>query len=97
MNKVDFICQLIEDKKDYLGELAGYLPELNQTIGFMLECAGDPANPFIINEEFLLQVLRDILYGMEQQDTVFLLDVLRHGLMEIYRYGKEKLQSGEVE
>lgn len=96
MDKVEHICRLIEDEKDYLGELTEYLPELNQTIGFMLECAGNPKIPFMINEELLIRVLKDILYGIEQQDTVFLLDALRYGLLEIYQYGKEELQSGEV-
>lgn len=96
IDKVDTICQLIEDEKEYLGELTGYLTEVNQVINFMLECAKDPEIPFIINEKLLLQVLKDILYGIEQQDTVFLLDVLRYGLLEIYRYGKEELQSEEI-
>ena len=91
---VEGICRLIESEKEYMKELTGYLPVLNQTISFILECAGNPETPFMINEEFVLQVLKDILYGMEHQDSVFLLDVLRHGLLEIFYYGKEGLQNG---
>ncbi|MCM1256242.1 MAG: hypothetical protein NC307_00115 [Roseburia sp.] len=96
MDKVEEICRLIENEKEYMEELTGYLPELNQSISFILECARDPELLFVINEEFVLQALKDILYGMERQDTVFLLDVLRYGLLEIYRYGKEELQSEGV-
>lgn len=97
IDKVEGICRLIEDEKEYLGDLTKYFPELNQTSGFILECVKNAKFPLMINEEFLLQVLKDILYGIEQQDTVFLLDVLRYGLLEIYRYMEKKLQSEEVE
>ncbi|MCM1258661.1 MAG: hypothetical protein NC307_12505, partial [Roseburia sp.] len=93
--KVEYICRLIENEKEYLGELTGYLPILNETMVYILNCAQDPNIPFMINEQFVLQVLKDVLYGIEHQDSVFLLDTLRYGLLEIYCYGKKELQSEE--
>lgn len=97
MDKLDRICSLIENEEEYASILNGYLTELNQTVNYLLLCSQDETNPFTINEQFVVQVLEDILYGMEYQDSVMLLDVIRYGLMEIYRYGKDELQSEEVE
>ncbi len=96
MEKVENICSMIENEEEYLGKLTGYLSQLNETVSYILACAEDPANPFQINVEFVLQNLKDILYGIEQQDSVFLLDALRYGLMEIYKYGVDGLQSEEM-
>lgn len=94
--KLNVICSMIEDEKDYTEELKKYLPELNQMINYFLTCAQDLSNTFTINEQFVVQVLQDILYGMEHQDSVILLDALRYGLLEIYNYGRDELQSEEI-
>ncbi len=91
IDKLDEICNLIESEEDYISVLNGYLPALNQTIHYILLCSQDETNPFMINEQFVVQVLQDILYGMEHQDAVILLDTIRYGLMEIYNYGKDEL------
>ena len=96
ISRVDAICRLIENEDEYNGELTGYLPFLNQIISYLLGCSQNPAVSFTINEQFVLQVLQDILYGIEHQDSVFLLDALRYGLLEIYKYGIEELQSEEI-
>lgn len=97
IEKLDQICVLIENEEAYAAVLNGYLPELNQTIHYILDCSQDATKPFTINEQFVVQVLEDILYGMEHQDSVILLDAIRYGLMEIYSYGRDGLQSEEVE
>lgn len=97
MNKLDEICTLIESDEEYAAVLNGYLPELNQVIHYILCYSQDSTNSFTINEQFVIQVLEDVLYGMEHQDSVILLDTIRYGLMEIYSYGKDELQSEEVE
>lgn len=91
------ICLLVEKEEEYQGKLTGYFPVLTKTIEDILSCAHNPETFFDINEQFVLQVLNDILYGMEHQDSVFLLDVLRYGLLEIFRYGKDNLQSEDAE
>lgn len=96
IEKVDFICCQIEQEEEYLGELMEYLPVLNQVIQVILACAKDPEIPFDINEAFVLQILKDIIYGIEHKDAVFLLDTLRYGLQEVYRYTIMMLQ-GEGE
>lgn len=97
MDRLDKICDLIENEGEYTSILKEYLPVLNQTIHYILLCSQDPTISFDINEQFVVQVLEDILYGMEHQDSVILLDTIRYGLMEIYSYGKDELQSEEVE
>lgn len=96
IERVDDICCLIENEDEYLGVLTGYLPLLNQVISYILASVQNPEVSFTINEQFVVQVLQDILYGMEHQDDVFLLDTLRYGLLEIYKYAGEELQSEEI-
>lgn len=88
------ICRLIENNEEYMGKLTGYLPVLNETVTNLLSYAQDAKTSFEINESYVLQILNDILYGMEHQDSVFLLDALRYGLIALYDYGKNYLQSG---
>ena len=86
---VEAIGTKIEQGETYLDELRGYLPSLNQ----MITGLADPNRSIELSEEFVLQVLNDIMYGVEQKDSVFLLDVLRYGLLEIYYYIAAELQS----
>ncbi len=80
------ICKLIENDKECMDVLIRYLPDLNTTINNILKYAQDQQNNFAINEMFVLHVLEDIVYGIEHRDLVILLDVLKHGLLEIYQY-----------
>ena len=83
----------IENGEDYMGDIRGYLPSLNQVVTAIFQMAQGPEPALDINPEFVLQVLNDILYGIEHRDSVFLLDVLRYGLLEIYDYIGTELQS----
>lgn len=88
----------IENSEEYMEDIRAYLPSLNQTVTSIFQIAQEPESGLEINVEFVLQVLNDILYGIEHRDSVFLLDVLRYGLLEIYYYMAEELQSeGEHE
>lgn len=93
MERIQHICCLIENGEAYLEELTTYLTALNRIIGAILSYAANQGNSFFINEEFVVQVLKDIVYGIEHKDSVFLLDVLRYGLLEIYSYTRDELQS----
>ena len=62
------------------------MPDLNKVINNILIYAQNEQNNFTINEVFVLHVLEDIVYGIEHFDYVILLDVLKHGLLEIYQY-----------
>lgn len=95
IERVENICQLIENREEYNEELMGYVGALDTMINDILACSHNQEIPFFINEEFVLQVLKDIIYGIENKDSVFLLDTLRYGLLEIYYYTVEELQSGE--
>lgn len=94
IEQVEQICCMIEETKEYNEELMKYLPLLNQMIQMILTYAQDGQSTFDINEQFVLQVLKDIVDGIERKDSVFLLDVLRYGLIEIYCYCIECLQDG---
>ena len=87
---VEKIGDQIERGENYIEEIQGYLPSLNQIITEIFQMT--EALPEL-NQEFVVQVLNDILYGIEHGDSVYLLDVLRYGLLEIYNYIKTELQS----
>ena len=86
------IIDKIEQGKDYRINIRTYLPILNQLISQIFEVIQQPENSDLqININFIIQVLKDIVYGIEQEDTVFLLDVLKYGLLQIYDYMIEML------
>lgn len=87
------ITDKMENGENYFDELQGYLPPLNQMITEIFELINNPQIRLDVNRDFILQVLNDIAYGMEQEDRVFLLDVLRYGLLEIYYYIGTELRS----
>jgi hypothetical protein len=86
INHLDQIGNKIENKENYMGELKACLPEINQRIQAIFALTEDSGVSLGINKEFVLQVLSDLVYGIEQEDQVFLLDVLRYGLLEIYYF-----------
>lgn len=90
----------IENGEDYMEDVRQYLPSLNRMVTDIFQMAQEPDSVLEINAQFIMQVLNDILYGIEHRDSVFLLDVLRYGLLEIYAYiGTElqNVQSGGVQ
>lgn len=86
------ICNKIESGEHYLDDLREYLPALNQMVLSIFTLMDDPQIQLDLNKEFILQVLNDIVYGIEQEDDVYLLDVLRYGLLEVYAYVGAELQ-----
>lgn len=92
---VEEIGNRIECGENYMEEVRSYLPSLNQIVTEIFQMKQEPGIFPDLNPEFVIQVLNDILYGMEHEDAVFLLDVLRYGLMEIYNYIETELKSEE--
>lgn len=86
------ISEKIENGECYLDDLREYLPMLNQMMLSIFAQMDDPQVQLDLNKEFVLQVLNDIVYGIEQEDDVYLLDVLRYGLLEVYAYVGAELQ-----
>ena len=82
----------IENGEHYLDDLREYLPALNQMVLSIFTQMDDPQIQLDLNKEFVLQVLNDIVYGIEQEDDVYLLDTLRYGLLEVYSYIDAELQ-----
>lgn len=91
--KIEVIADKIDNGECYMEEMKEYLPQLNQTITALFEMIQD--STLQINQNFVLQVLNDILYGIEHEDSVFLEDVLRYGLIEIYDYIGAEMQRGD--
>lgn len=89
---IDKIADRIENGESYMEEMKAYLPKLNQTITTLFEMIQGSTIQIEINQNFVLQVLNDILYGIEHEDSVFLEDVLRYGLIEIYDYIGAEMQ-----
>lgn len=90
---VEQIGMKIECGEAYIDELRRYLPSLQQMITQLFERLQSTDCILDLDPGFVLQVLNDIIYGMEYKDSVFLLDVLRYGLLEIYDYIAAELQS----
>lgn len=86
----------IENNEEYMEAFREYLPSLNQMLTSIFQMSQGSETVMEISPEFVLQVLNDILYGIEHQDSVFLLDVLRYGLLEIYYYIGTELQEGQA-
>ena len=91
---VNGIGQKIERGETYIDEIKAYLPSLGQMVTEIFGMLQRPEMALELNPEFINQVLNDIIYGIENEDSVFLLDVLRYGLMEIYHYMAAELQIG---
>lgn len=89
---VDEISNKIEFGENYLEQIKSYLPSLNEMMKIIFELKQNSQIGLQIDWEFVMQVLTDIVYGIEQEDTVFLLDVLRYGLLEIYYYVGAEVQ-----
>ncbi len=91
---VESIAANVERGSAYLGELKQYLPTLNQVITDLLAMAQSDTALIEISSDYILQVLNDILYGIEKEDPVYLEDVLRYGLIEIFDYVAMEVQRG---
>lgn len=84
--KAEELAVKIEGGETYMEELKLYLPILNQTIMKLFEVIQNPENLLELSPDFVLQVLNDIIYGIENEDAVCLIDVLRYGLIELFDY-----------
>lgn len=89
---VETIGDQIERGEAYMEALRQYLPSLNEMITVIFGLTQNPEVSLELNRDFVLQVLNDIIYGIEHEDSVFLLDVLRYGLLELYDYTAAELQ-----
>ena len=72
MDTIDIVCEKLLQHKEYNKELQECIEAINYVCPLLLQVNALSPNT--------LQILKDMMYGMTQQDTVFLLDVLRFGL-----------------
>lgn len=92
---VEELGDRIEQGEACMDQVRNYLPSLNQMITMIFDLQKTPGCTLEMSREFVFQVLNDIIYGIENEDYVFLLDVLRYGLLEIFDYIAMELQSEE--
>lgn len=86
MNEINsIVCELLDD----IGEVCGLLEKKEKKAGY-------EKMPFIINklspamlqilnsgefnQEIILELLKDMMFAMENKDSVLLLDVLQYGI-----------------
>lgn len=70
---LDDICEKMIQKENYQEKMSDCIQAVNGAVIMIMEEQNS-------NQEYILQLLEDMMYGMSQQDEVFLLDVLRFGL-----------------
>lgn len=97
MNHIEALCDRIETRVEYLAELRMLLPQVNQSISVILSLQEENPEIVELNQAFVSQVLKDLVYGIEKEDGVYLLDVLRYGLLPIYGYVLDIIQRGEAD
>lgn len=91
---VEGISNKIESGEAYMQDMKAYMPSLQSMIKTIFDLKQISELNLSINTGFVVQVLNDIVYGIENEDTVFLLDTLRYGLLEVYYYIGNELQGG---
>lgn len=70
---LDEVCKKVIQKENYMEDMPKCIEIVNGAVTMLMTEEG-------YNQEYILQLLEDVMYGMSQQDEVFLLDVLRFGL-----------------
>lgn len=96
IEKLQKIIDKIKNNQPYIADLKQYIPSMNQIIQMIFNMAENNKAQLQINNEFVIQVLKDTLYGIEHEDPVFLQDVLQYGVLEIYKYIIDELEDGIV-
>lgn len=90
------ILNKAENGAGIVSEIRSYLPSMNHVVTAMIELSTEPNKSIELNHEFVIQVLNDIVYGIQNEDEVYLQDVLQYGLLEIYNYVSDELRNEEV-
>ena len=96
IGSLENILNKAENGVGIVSEIRSYLPSMNQVVTTMVELSTEPNKSIELNHEFVIQVLNDIVYGIQNEDEVYLQDVLQYGLLEIYNYVSDELRNEEV-
>lgn len=96
IEKLQEIIDKIKKNQPYIADVKQYLPCMNQIMQMIFNMAENTETQLQINNEFVIQVLKDTLYGIEHEDPVFLQDVLQYGVLEIYKYIIDELEDGVI-
>ena len=77
VNQITSVCDAMLKRENYMEKMPECITAINQAVVPRMQEAGNQAS-------YILQVLEDMMYGMSQQDEVFLLDVLRFGMLPLF-------------
>ena len=77
VNQITGICDAMLKRENYMEKMPECVAAINRAVVPRMQEAGDQAS-------YILQVLEDMMYGMSQEDKVFLLDVLRFGVLPLF-------------
>ena len=73
IESINNLCKQILEQKNYQKDLPQCVEKINTAMSILLKDAS-------INSLLLVQLLQDMMHGVENQDEVLLLDVLRFGI-----------------
>ena len=78
IESIDHLCNQMVNQENYQKDLPECVGKINIAMSILLN---DP----MIHSPLLLQLLQDMMSGIENQDEVLLLDVLRFGMRFILK------------
>ena len=84
MEKLIELANKIEDKETYYEKLIEIVKEIEYTINLLFQIFSDVelAETAGFDKIYILQILQDLMSGIENDDRVLLVDVLRFGLYQ---------------
>lgn len=89
IKKIEYVCGKIINKENYMEEMSECVQAINAACMILMEDTKE--------QEMLIPMLEDVVYGMTQTDDVFLLDVLRFGMKTRLETWCDKLENNMPE
>lgn len=87
VNQIASVCDAMLKRDNYMEKMPECIIAINQAVVPRMEEAEDEVS-------YILQVLEDMMYGMSQQDEVFLLDALRFGVLPLFEQKYRSIADG---
>lgn len=83
IDKLETLEEKLENNIDYKDDLVSCINAVNDTIGMLFRLfTDDIAAQVGFKKEYIIQILKDWMDGIENNDRVLLLDTMRYGLIE---------------
>lgn len=83
IEKLETLEEKLENNIDYKDDLVNCINAVNDTVGMLFRLfTDDIAAQVGFKKEYIIQILKDWMDGIENNDRVLLLDTMRYGLIE---------------